>query len=176
MVIDKKMFRLAEERLRNYYRKNAKIKSLKEKISFLEESIKLINAKIENNYLNISSNLRSMEFGEKIQSSCGESPIEKSMIKVLEGYENKIATYIKEIGYLENLIFEIEKDYKIIECNMLNSLEEEERNFLEEAYKKRIPNWKLANKYHMSEVSCTRKKKRLIREIIIWEKERLYEI
>ncbi|HBC2028645.1 TPA: hypothetical protein I9Z65_000150 [Clostridium perfringens] len=176
MVIDKKMFRLAEERIRNYYRKNAKIKSLKEKISFLENSIKIIEAKMENNYFYIPSNLKSTEFGEKIQSSCGGSPIEQSMIKVLEGYENKIAAYIKEIGYLENLIFEIEEDYKIIECNMLNSLEEEERTFLEEAYKKRIPNWKLANKYHMSEVSCTRKKKRLIREIIIWEKDRLSEI
>lgn len=170
MVIEKKMFRLAEERLRNYYRKDAKIKSLKEKISFLENSIRIIEEKMKNNYFYIPSNLKSTEIEEKINKLCPKSPIEQSMIKVLERYENTIAAYIKEIGYLENLIFEIEEDYKIIERNMLNSLEKEERNFLEEAYKKRIPNWKLANKYHMSEVSCTRKKKRLIKEIIIWEK------
>ena len=59
---------------------------------------------------------------------------------------------------------------------IINYFNEENKIFLEEAYNKCEPNWKLANKYHMSEASCTRKKKRLLRQMILWEKDRLSEI
>lgn len=174
--MDKKLFMETEERVRNYYRKDAIIGGYKEKISFLENSIGIIETKMQSNYFNIPSNLKSIEFSERVQSSCSGSPIEQSMIKIYEGYEKKIARNLEEINRLENLIYDIEEDYKIIEFNIENLLEECHKKFLEEAYKECLQNWKLANKYHMSEVSCTRKKRALMKQVVKWEKEMLSEI
>lgn len=173
--MDKKLFKKTEERMRNYYSKDKKIKSIKEKIKFLEDRIEVLAYRIENNDFCIPSNLKGMGISERVQTSCSGSPIEKSMIEVIEEYEKQIAKNIKEINYLENCIYDIEKDYKVIDCNITSLLGEEHKKFLEEAYKECLPNWKLANKYHMSEVSCTRKKKRLMRQVIKWEEEMLNE-
>lgn len=175
-MIDKNVFRATEERIRNYYRKDAVIESLKEKISFLENSIGIIEYKMKNNYFNIPLNLKSIEFSERVQSSCSGNPIEQSMIKIYEGYEKKIAKNLEEINRLESLIYDIEEDYKIIEFNIERLVDKEQKKFLEEAYKECLPNWKLANKYHMSEVSCTRKKRALMKQVVKWEKEMLSEI
>ncbi|WP_075810685.1 hypothetical protein [Clostridium perfringens] len=174
--MDKELLDKTEERVRIYYRKDAIIGGLKEKIKFLENSIAIIEAKIENNHFNIPSNLKSIEFSERVQSSCSGSPIEQSMIRIYEGYEKKIARNLEEINRLENLIDDIEEDYKIIEFNIEKLLGEYHKKFLEDAYKENLPNWKLANKYHMSEVSCTRKKRTLMKQVIKWEKEMLSEI
>lgn len=176
MIMDKKLFRETEERVRNYYRKDVTIKGLKEKIKFFENNIEIIEAKMEHNHFNIPSNLKSIEFSERVQSSCSGSPIEQSMIRIYEGYEKKIARNLEEINRLENLIYDIEEDYKIIEFNIENLVGEEQKKFLELAYKECLQNWKLANKYHMSEVSCTRKKRSLMKQVVKWEKEMLSEI
>lgn len=176
MVINEVLFRETEDRIRNYFRKDKRIKNLKENIKFLEDSIEIIKTRMENNHFTIPSNLKSIEFSERVQSSCSGSPIEQSMIRIYEGYEKRIARNLEEINRLEILIMDIKEDYNIIKNNIEDNFNEEDKIFLEEAYNKCESNWKLANKYHMSEASCTRKKKRLLRQMILWEKDRLSEI
>lgn len=173
--MDKILFKKTEDRMRNYYNKDKKIKSIKEQIKFLENRIDVLVYRIEHNDFCIPTKLKGIGISERVQASCAGSPIEKSMIEIVEEYEKQIANNIKEINYLENRIYDIEKDFKVIDYNVTSLLGQEHKKFLEEAYKEGLSNWRLANKYHMSEVSCTRKKRSLIRQVAKWEEEILKE-
>ncbi|WP_338630425.1 hypothetical protein [Clostridium baratii] len=170
MKLNESLFKETEERLRNYYKKEKKIKSIKNQIKFLEDKTNMLLSRIENNDFGIPANVNGVNISDRVQTSVVGSPIEQSMIKVLERIEKEIAWNIEEINRLEILIINIEKDYNAIENNIENNFEAEDKKFLEEAYKACEPNWRLANKHHMSEVSCTRKKKKLISQMLEWEK------
>lgn len=170
MKLNESLFKETEERLRNYYRKEKKIKSIKNQIKFLKDKTNMLLSRIENNDFGIPANVNGANISDRVQTSVVGSPIEQSMIKVLERIEKEIAWNIEEINRLEILIISIEKDYNTIENNIENNFEAEDKKFLEEAYKACEPNWRLANKHHMSEVSCTRKKKKLISQMLEWEK------
>lgn len=168
-MIDKKTRIETEDKLRNYYESDRRIKSYKEKIEFLENQTSILLYKLDTGDIHIPLESKSPSFRERVQTSMdGSSYVERAMIQVMDRLEKEVADNIKEIERLEEEIRKIDKDNKIIDSN-IKWLSERHRKYLELRYKKKWGNWQIANKLNISEATCTRMRDRLLENISKWE-------
>lgn len=167
--MDNDLFKKTEGKLYRYYNSQKKIESFKAKIELLKNDIKIINDRIKNIDFTIPVESKSIGFDERVQtSSDGISYAEKAMFQIIDRLEREIVDDTKEIERLEESIRKINKDNKIIEEN-IKWLNKEDLNYLECKYKNDLKNWEIAIKLNVSEVTCTRIRKRIIANVSKWE-------
>ncbi|MEG0133850.1 MAG: hypothetical protein RR782_06965, partial [Clostridium sp.] len=107
-MIDKKTRIETEDKLRNYYESDRRIKSYIEKIEFLKNQTSILLYKLDTGDIIIPIESKSPSFAERVQTSRdGSSYVEKAMIQVIDRLEKEIADNIKDIERLEEEIRKI---------------------------------------------------------------------
>ncbi|PWW84219.1 hypothetical protein CYK95_04915 [Clostridium perfringens] len=106
-------------------------------------------------------------------SNDGVSAAEKNMINLIERLEREIEKKEEQIVDLELFIMESREENKILD-DYVGWLGENHRKFLEYKYKNKLRNWEIANNLNISEVTCTRMKNDLIKDVARWQENLLF--
>lgn len=168
-MIDKETFRKTEKKLYNYFKKDKKINSLKQKIELLNKHIDQIEFKLNHIDITIPEESRSMSYEERIQiSSTGESYAERAVLRITDRLLKEKSRKVDEVYELEEEIRNIESDNIIIEEN-IRLLRKEDHEFLQSKYDKELPDWEVGLNLNMSQSKVTRKRQRLVNNIANWE-------
>ena len=166
--MDKILFRTIEEKLYNYFSKDKKINSLKNKINLLESQKEAIELKLRNTDINIPLESRSMEFKEKVSfSSDSTSYMERAMIKIIDNLLIEKLRKEEEIIKLEESIRNIEEDNFILKSKIEN-MDEEGRKLLKLKYKDELKDWQIGVKMNVHQTTISRQRQRLIEDIATW--------
>ncbi|MFT8313190.1 MAG: hypothetical protein ABF633_02925 [Clostridium sp.] len=168
-MIDKETFRKTEKKLYNYFKKDKKINSLKQKITLLNKHIDQIEYKLKHTDISIPEESKSMTFEERVQtSSTGESYAERTALRITDRLIKEESRKFDEISEIEEEIRNIEADNIIIEEN-IKLLRKEDIEFLKSKYDKELPDWEVGLNLNMSQSKVTRKRQRLVDNIANWE-------
>ncbi|WP_051623480.1 hypothetical protein [Clostridium hydrogeniformans] len=85
IIIDRNLFRSTEKKLYNYFSKDKKIDSLRNKIKLLEQQSDAIENRIKNTDISIPIKSRGIVFSERVTCSLdGISYMERTMIKIID--------------------------------------------------------------------------------------------
>ena len=120
----------------------------------IQAEIKNINIEMEeikNTYSGVSGI-------DPSQESTGETN------KITSSVENEIMNKEDRINYLENIKTTKENQIKKVD-NALEVLTEEDREIIELRYFERIPNYKVAQRFNITEEGCSARKRRIIENI-----------
>lgn len=167
--MDKKEFKETEERVKRYYKKEDKIKSLNKNIEILEEQIKKIEKDIKECNFKIDPEQSSPSFGEKVQTSKNyTSYAEREIIRLTEIKLKRAEQKRAKIEEYKELIDIIEIDSNELEDVINGQLGEEYKEILEMKYKKGFGEHKIAAKVHLSQSEVNKKKKQAIEAIYNW--------
>lgn len=172
--MDKILFKKTEWQLYNYFEKDLKIKAAESKRDLLKKNIEELERKIKTTDVSLSSDVKSVGFGERVQTSTdGFSAAEKNMINLIERLEREIDKKETQIVELELFIMESKEKNKILD-DYIGWLSESHRKFIEYKYKNKLKNWEIANNLNVSEVTCTRMKNDLIKDVARWQENLLF--
>lgn len=84
--------------------------------------------------------------------------------KITSSVENEVLDKEKRIEYLESIKRSKENQIKKVD-NALEILTEEDRKLIELRYFERIPNYKVAQRFNITEEGCSARKRRIIENI-----------
>ncbi|AQW23478.1 hypothetical protein [Clostridium perfringens] len=172
--MDKTLFKKTEWQLYNYFEKDLKIKAAESKRDLLKKNIEELERKIKTTDVSLSPDVKSIGFSERVQTSNdGVSAAEKNMINLIERLEREIEKKEEQIVDLELFIMESREENKILD-DYVGWLGENHRKFLEYKYKNKLRNWEIANNLNISEVTCTRMKNDLIKDVARWQENLLF--
>lgn len=124
------------------------------------------------NYKKIKAEIKNIEIEiEDIKNTyVGANAIDTSQESTSETYkitstvENEILDKERRIEYLESIKFSKENQIKKVD-NALEILTEEDRKLIELRYFERVPNYKVAQRFDMTEEGCSARKRRIIENI-----------
>lgn len=167
--MDKTLFRKTEWQLYNYFETDLKIKTAERKRDLLKKNIEELERKIKTTDVSLSSDVKSVGFSERIQTSTdGVSVAEKNMINLIERLEREIEKKEALIVDLELFIMDSKEKNETLD-DYIRWLGEESRKFLEYRYRDKLKNWQIANKLSISGATCTRMKNDLVEDVARWE-------
>ncbi|WP_291568573.1 hypothetical protein [Clostridium sp. UBA2485] len=167
--MDKSLFRSTERKLYNFYSKDKKINSLKNKIEILEKQIRDIENDLRTCNVNIEEESRSISYEERVQSSGdGCSYAERAIIRATEKQLQDIEKKKYEIEITKGLIRDIELDNSIIEYN-IKFLNDESKILLKLKYKDKKKEWQIGQKLNSSQSRVNKMKNDLIKDISNWD-------
>jgi len=133
-------YKKAEWLLYNYKKLKAEIKNIEIEIE-----------DIKNTYVGVSAI-------DTSQESTGETN------KISSTVENEVLDKERRIEYLESIKSSKENQIKKVD-NALEILTEEDRKLIELRYFERVPNYKVAQRFNMTEEGCSARKRRIIENI-----------
>ena len=167
--MDKTLFRKTEWQLYNYFETDLKIKAAERKRDLLKKNVEELERKIKNTDVSLSSDVKSVGFNERVQTSTdGVSAAEKNMINLIERLEREIEKKESQIIDQELLIMESKEKNATLD-DYIKWLGEEARKFLEYRYRDKFKSWEIANRLNISAATCTRMKNDLIEDVARWE-------
>lgn len=91
-----------------------------------------------------------------------QEPIKSN--KITSMVENEVLDKERRIEYLESIKFSKENQIKKVD-NALEILNEDDRKIIELRYFERIPNYKVAQRFNMTEEGCSARKRRIVENI-----------
>ncbi|WP_027633366.1 hypothetical protein [Clostridium hydrogeniformans] len=167
--MDRNLFRATEKKLYNYFSKDKKIDSLRNKIKLLEQQSDAIENRIKHTDISIPIESRSIEFSERVTcSSDGTSYMERTMIKIIDNLLIEKARKEEEITKTEELIRSIEEDNNIIGYN-IGFLSDESKKLLKLKYKDKKKEWEIGQEINLSQSRVNKLKNELIKDISNWD-------
>lgn len=168
--MDKDLFRRTEERVERYFKKDAKIKSLKKSINLLEKQIKNIEEELRSCNISIEPESSSPGFEERVQtSSNGMSYAEREVMRVTELKIRRRTEKRLKIEELQELIENIETDSIDMEEIMLD-ISNEHKEILRLKYEKGWNEYKIAEEVHLSQSQVNKKIRQVIIKIGDWSR------
>ncbi|MBD7914546.1 hypothetical protein H9660_05255 [Clostridium sp. Sa3CUN1] len=169
--MDKKEFKETEEKIKRYYQREKKIKSIEKTIKILDEQIDKIEKDLRNCNFNIDpEESMSSSFEERVQTSgSGISYAEREIMRVTEMKIRRVTEKKLEREKQEEILDNIERDVSEIE-DIIIQLSTEHRNILEMKYKKKYNEYKIADEVHLSQSQVNKKIKQAIRIIGEWNR------
>jgi len=124
------------------------------------------------NYKKLKAEIKNIEIEiEDVENTyVGASAIDTSQEntsatnKISSTVENEVLDKERRIEYLESIKFSKENQIKKVD-NALEILTEEDRKLIELRYFERVPNYKVAQRFNMTEEGCSARKRRIIEDI-----------
>ncbi|WP_300382083.1 hypothetical protein [Clostridium sp.] len=167
--MDKEEFKETEEKVKRYYQKEDKIKSINKQISLLKNQVDRIEKDLRDRNFSIDpEQSSSSSFEERVQSSSnGACYAEREIIRVTEIKIKRIEEKKVEIERLEELKDIIDRDSIQIE-DIIIQLNDELKNLLEMKYKKKFNEYKISQEVHLSQSQVNKKIRRSINAIQEW--------
>ena len=158
-----------EEKLRNYFNKDKKISVLNRKLEVLKNQIDVIEYKLKNVAVDLPEESRSMTYEERVQTSpTGESYAERTLLRITDKLIEEKFWKKEEVEHIEETLRNMEADNAVIEAN-IKDLRIEDQEFLKEKYKYKKTDWEIGMKFNMSPGGATKRRHRLIENIINWD-------
>ena len=158
-----------EEKLRNYFNKDKKISVLNRKLEVLRNQIDVIEYKLKNVAVDLPEESRSMVYEERVQTSpTGESYAERTLMRITDNLIKEKFWKKEEVADIEETLRNMEADNAVIEAN-IKDLRLEDQEFLKEKYKYKKTDWEIGMKFNMSPGGATKRRHRLIENIINWD-------
>lgn len=158
-----------EEKLRNYFNKDKKISVLNRKLEVLKNQIDVIEYKLKNVAVDLPEESRSMTYEERVQTSpTGESYAERTLLRITDKLIEEKFWKMEQAVDIEKALRNMEADNAIIEAN-IKDLRLEDQEFLKEKYKYKKADWQVGMKFNMSQGAVTKRRHRLIENIVNWD-------
>jgi hypothetical protein len=158
-----------EEKLRNYFNKDKKISVLNRKLEVLKSQIDVIEYKLKNVAVDLPEESRSMTYEERVQTSpTGESYAERTLMRITYKLIKEKSWKREQVADIEETLRNMKVDNSIIEDN-IKDLRLEDQEFLKEKYKYKKTDWEIGMKFNMSSGGATKRRHRLIENIINWD-------
>jgi len=156
-------------KLKNYFRRDERLKSLNGKLKRLKDQLAEIEYKLENTDIHIPEESLAISYEERVQGGHSVSGFaEKATIRIIRRLEERQAWYKSEIAYLEEKIDGINLDNGYIEDN-IGMLEKGDYEFIKKKYGEDWTDERLGMKYGVSQVAATDRKNGLLKNIADWE-------
>lgn len=167
--MDKQEFKETEEKVKRYYQKENKIKSIKKTIKILDEQIKKIEKDLrECNFSIDPEESMTASFGERVQTSRGGgSYAEREIMRVTEMKIRRVTEKKIEIEKQEELLDTIERDISEIE-DVIAQLSPDHKEILEKKYGKKYNEYKIAYEIHLSQSQVNKKIRQALKSINEW--------
>ena len=161
-------FKETEEKIKKYYDGLKTIERLKHKLQIYIRRKEDIERKIENSVIKLEDNFTAVSYGG-VSGTAGikKSPQEKAVDKAFMILERNLEEVKGEILLIEEEINSIEADNADMEY-ILNSMGLEYINILESLYKYNKGTLITSMNYSMDKSTVSRKKDRVIKEIMRW--------
>lgn len=123
------------------------------------------------NYKKLKAEIKNIELEiENIKNTyVGASAIDPEQIsnntnKIISLVENEVLEKERKIERLESIKLKKENQVKKVD-NALEILTEEDRKLIELRYFEKMPNWKVAQRFNMTEEGCSARKRRIVESI-----------
>lgn len=167
--MDDILFKKTEWRLYNYFENIAKNEADESEIDLLKKNIEKLEIKIKTTNISLNSDVKSIEFSERVQtSSDGISDFEKNMINLIDKLEREIEKKESRIVDLELLIMKRKEDNKKLDKFFDSRLKDYYRKLLEYKYRDNNSNIEICEKLNISESKLTKDKKKIIEKVSRW--------
>lgn len=169
--MDKKEFKETEEKVKRYYQREKKIKSIEKTIKILDGQIDKIERDLkERNFKIDPEESMTSSFEERVQTSgSGISYAEREIMRVTEMKIRRVTEKKLEREKQEELLDNIERDVSEIE-DVIIQLSTEHKKILEMKYMKKYNEYKIADEVHLSQSQVNKKIKQAIRTINEWNR------
>jgi RNA polymerase sigma factor (sigma-70 family) len=131
------------------------------KAEWLLYNYKKLKAEIKNIEIEIED-IKNTYVGVSAIDTSQESTSETN--KISSTVENEVLDKERRIEYLESIKSSKENQIKKVD-NALEILTEEDRKLIELRYFERVPNYKVAQRFNMTEEGCSARKRRIIENI-----------
>ncbi|WP_175412883.1 hypothetical protein [Clostridium sp. AWRP] len=164
--MDDEVFKNMEQRIFNYFNRDKRISILNKRLEVFKKQIAEIEYKLKNIDVDIPEELRAVAYEERVQTSpTGESYAEKALMNITDRLLKEQTWKKEQVEDIEETLRNMEIDNAVIETN-IKDLEIEDQEFLKEKYKYNKKDWQLGMKFNMSSGGATKRRHRLIRNII----------
>ena len=162
------LFKKTESQLYRYYEYKSKIQKFRRKVDDLEEQIISLDNQMRNvhKYISLDTMPPGAGCGERVQSSIsGTSYMEKQMEQEVTKLEKRKIEKIKTKIKTESKIMEMQSFIRIMDTNLEDIKEEEDKRFIEYFYgaKRRIPY--IAMQLNMATATAYRRREELVKNI-----------
>ena len=161
-------FKETEEKIKKYYESLRVTGRLKHKLDVYRGRKYDIERKIENSVIKLEDNFKAVSYGG-VSGTAGTktSPQEKAVDKAFMILERNLEEVKGEILLIEEEISGIEADNADMEY-ILKDMDSEYVNILESLYKYKKGTLKTSMNYSMDKSTVSRKKDRVIKEVMRW--------
>ncbi|MFL0198398.1 hypothetical protein ACJDU8_22940 [Clostridium sp. WILCCON 0269] len=167
--MDEMKFIEMEEKLQSYFNKDKKISVLNKQLEVLKSQIDVIEYKLKNVAVDLPEESRSMVYEERVQTSpTGESYAERTLLRITDKLIKEQSWKREQVADIEEALRNMEADNAIIEDN-IKDLRTEDQEFLKYKYKCKRTDWQVGMKFNMSPGGATKRRHRLIENIINWD-------
>ncbi|WP_075809909.1 hypothetical protein [Clostridium perfringens] len=167
--MDKTLFKRTEWQLYNYFENVSKIEAYQSKRDLLKKNIEELERKIKNTDVSLNTDVKSVEFSERVQTSTnGVSAAEKNMINLIEKLEREIEKKEGKIVDLELSIMKMKEDNKSLDKFFDSRLKDYWRKLLEYKYGDGDSNIEICEKLNISETKLVKDKKKIIERVSRW--------
>ncbi|MFL0197781.1 hypothetical protein ACJDU8_19750 [Clostridium sp. WILCCON 0269] len=157
-----------EEKLRNYFNKDKRIRVLSTKLDILRKQINEIEYKLKNAVVNLPEESRAITYEERIQTSpTGESYAERTLLRITDKLIKEQSWKREQVADIEEVLRNMEADNAVIEAN-IKDLRIEDQESLKYKYKYNKTDLQVGVKFNMSPGGATKRRHRLIKNIVNW--------
>lgn len=168
-MADEKTFREMEQKLFNYFNKDKRVSVLSKRLRILKKQISEIEYKLRNIDVDLPEESRAVGYDERVQTSpTGESYAERALLRITDKLLKEQSWKKEQAADIEEALRNMEADNAIVEEN-IKDLRTEDFELLKEKYKYGKKDWQLGMKFNMSAGGVTKRRHRLIENIIDWD-------
>lgn len=160
-----------EEELLIYFNRTKILKKLNKQLAAARKEMEFIKEEIRTlSYISIEENLGAQQYTERVQSA----PVGHYVDNIIEKQTDyKLQEQAEKEQDIQTILDEIARVERIIEVKEwdINSLNEEDKIFLEKRYKQKMSQQALALEMYLDQANISRKQKKILKslhEIKLW--------
>jgi len=164
------IFRKTEGMLYRYFEKLKLKEKLNYRIEVLENKIQRLEQDIKNCNINLSSDIRGIDYSkDKIQSGTTSSSIETELVKAIDNLEKELKQTKVKLIKAKLRLNQIEESTSNIEFAIIQ-LSEEAKKIIELRYGTypKLSNIEIGMRLNMAEATIRRKRKEIVEAIAKW--------